>query len=410
MKELLGDIERWRSTGRRVALARVIGVEGSGPLGPGAAMAVSDDGEVAGSVSGGCVEGAVVEEALAVISSGRPRLCSFGYSDDEAFAVGLTCGGTLRLFVEPIGEPGLGGAVFEGLAGHLLAGEPVALATVLEVNPPPSLGEGVPGEGVPGAGVPGEGGPGTRAPASLPGATLLARRDGQVLGTLGEAGLDDAVVRDALGQLDAAATTCRHYGPCGEIGQQEVEVFLQAFAPPPQLLVFGAVDFAAALARVAKVLGFRVTVCDARAAFATPKRFPMADQVVVEWPDRYLRAVGGKLTERDAVCVLTHDPKFDVPVIEAALGTAVGYIGAMGSRRTTTEREKRLREGGVDDAGMARVMAQIGLDIGARTPEETAVSICAEIISLRAGAPSTASLSRTGGPIHHQPLTASDQP
>jgi len=177
-------------------------------------------------------------------------------------------------------------------------------------------------------------------------------------------------------------------------------VFIEAFAPPPRMLIFGAVDFAAALARVAKVLGYRVTVCDARAVFATPSRFPAADEVIVEWPDRHLASVGGALGPRDAVCVLTHDPKFDVSAVEAALRTAVGYIGAMGSRRTTAEREKRLRAAGVDDAKIARVMAPIGLDIAARTPEETAVSICAEIIAVRAGRQSSASLSRTDGPIH----------
>jgi len=170
------------------------------------------------------------------------------------------------------------------------------------------------------------------------------------------------------------------------------------------MIIFGAVDFAAALARIAKVLGYRVTVCDARSVFATSSRFPMADEVVVDWPDRHLATVGSRLGARDAICVLTHDPKFDVPAIEAALRTAAGYIGAMGSRRTTEDREKRLRENGVDEAGISRVMAPIGIDIGARTPEETAVSICAEIISLRAGGPTSASLSRTGGPIHRNAL------
>lgn len=278
-------------------------------------------------------------------------------------------------------------SVFPVLRDRLRAGEPVALATVVEVS---SGAEGQP------------------APASartVPGATLLVGSAGHQIGSLGDPGLDGSVVRDALGQIDAGATSVRRYGPLGQIGQQEVTVFIQAFVPAPQMLIFGAVDFADALSRVAKVLGFRVTVCDARAVFATPRRFPMADQVVVDWPDRYLAAVGDQLGERDAVCVLTHDTKFDVPAIEAALQTSVGYIGAMGSRRTTAEREKRLREDGVNDVAMSRLMAPIGLDIGARTPEETAVSICAEIISLRAGAQTTASLSHTDGPIHHEPPT-----
>jgi xanthine dehydrogenase accessory factor len=276
--------------------------------------------------------------------------------------------------------------VFDALRAHLQAEEPVALATVLEVQ----LGN---------AGAATELG----MTCVAPGATLLVRPNGSRLGSLGSPGLEDAVTRDALGQLDAGTTSLRRYGARGEIGQQEVGVFVQAFASPPQMLIFGAVDYAAALARVAKVLGFRVTVCDARAVFATPARFPFADEVVVDWPDRHLAAVGERLGERDAVCVLTHDPKFDVPAIEAALRTHVGYIGAMGSRRTTAERERRLRERGIDDAKLSRLMAPIGLDIGARTPEETAVSICAEIILLRSGAPARVSLSRTDGPIHHAP-------
>jgi xanthine dehydrogenase accessory factor len=294
--------------------------------------------------------------------------------------------------------------VFEALRDELQADAPVALATVLEAG----IDVGAAGTGPP------ETRPqetaGLVAPGTVPGATLLVRATGSRLGSLGHPGLDDAVTRDALGQIDAGATAMRRYGTRGESGQQEVTVFIQAFAPPPQMLIFGAVDFAGALARVAKVLGFRVTVCDARAVFATPERFPSADRVVVDWPERHLKAVGAQLGRRDAVCVLTHDPKFDVPAIQAALQTGVGYIGAMGSRRTTTEREKRLRDIGVDDAGISRLRAPIGLDIGARTPEETAVSICAEIISLRALAPTGSSLSQTDGPIHHQLLPTEGRP
>jgi xanthine dehydrogenase accessory factor len=165
------------------------------------------------------------------------------------------------------------------------------------------------------------------------------------------------------------------------------------------MIIFGAVDFTAALARVAKVLGYRVTVCDARPVFATAARFPAADEVVTDWPDRHLAKVGPSLGPRDAICVLTHDHKFDVPAITSALTTRAGYIGAMGSRRTHAERSERLREAGVDDAGLARVMGPIGIDIGARTPEETAVSICAEIIALRTGRDAP-SLRDTEGPIH----------
>jgi xanthine dehydrogenase accessory factor len=232
-----------------------------------------------------------------------------------------------------------------------------------------------------------------------PGAKLLVRADGSTSGTLGNADLDRVVARDALGELEAGLTSTRHYGAHGEAREHVVAVFVESFALPPRMVIFGAVDFTAALAKVAKVLGYRVTVCDARAVFATPQRFPMADEVVNDWPDRYLAKVGDELGPRDAVCVLTHDAKFDVPAIVSALETRVGYLGAMGSRRTHGNRVARLREAGVTDDGLARVMAPIGLDIGARTPEETAVSICAEMIALRTGH-AARSLRDAEGPIH----------
>jgi xanthine dehydrogenase accessory factor len=221
----------------------------------------------------------------------------------------------------------------------------------------------------------------------------------QVLGSVGDPDLDRVIGRDAQGELAAGLSGTRHYGRHGEARGRDVSVFIESFAPPPQMIIFGAVDFTAALAKVAKILGYRVTVCDARPVFATRARFPMADGVVVSWPDRYLAEVGPGLRRRDAVCVLTHDPKFDVPAIVAALATDVGYLGAMGSRRTHEERSERLRQAGVSEAGLARVMGPIGLDIGARTPEETAVSICAEIIALRTGREAP-SLRDREGPIH----------
>jgi xanthine dehydrogenase accessory factor len=221
----------------------------------------------------------------------------------------------------------------------------------------------------------------------------------RTLGSLGDADLDRVVSRDALGELGAGRSGVRHYGPHGEAREEVVTVFMEVFAPPPRMLIFGAVDFTAALVRVAKVLGYRVTVCDAREVFATTQRFPFADEVLVDWPHRLVEQLGPSLGPLDAICVLTHDHKFDVPAIVAALRTEVGYLGAMGSRRTKAERERLLRDAGVDDAGLARVMAPIGLDIGSRTPEETAISICAEIISLRTGR-NPASLRDTEGPIH----------
>ena len=266
-----------------------------------------------------------------------------------------------------VGSDGAG-RLYEELAAAIRAEEAVALATVI-------------------AG-PGQGG------------KLLVGPGRNPVGSLGNADLDRVVVRDALGELAAGTTVVRHYGEHGEARETVVAVFVESFAPPPQMLVFGAVDFTAALVRVARVLGYRVTVCDAREVFATRARFPQADEVIVDWPDRLLRRVGGGLTARDAVCVLTHDAKFDVPAIVAALATDVGYIGAMGSRRTHAERIVRLEEAGVDPASLLRIRAPIGLDIGARTPEETAVSICSEIIAQRTGRHDARPLSNTEGPIH----------
>ncbi len=370
MKEILADLDRWRLAGEQAAVARVVDLEGSGPRSPGAAMAVTADGEVVGSVSGGCVEGAVVTESVEVIATGDRRIVTFGYSDDEAFAVGLTCGGTIHLFVEPLEW----GPAHDGLSSDLAGECPAALATVVD-------------------------GPGT-------GAKMLVRPEGsETVGSLGAPGLDRAVQRDARGELVAGRSGLRRYSEQGEYSEQaeirgeEVTVFVESFAPPPRMLIFGAVDFTAALARVAKVLGYRVTVCDARSVFATAKRFPMADEVVVSWPDRLLAEVGGGLGPRDAVCVLTHDAKFDVPAITSALATGVGYVGVMGSRRTHEDRIVRLIEAGVTAEQLACLRSPIGLDIGAATPEETAISIVSEIISLRTGRQARA-LSATAGPIH----------
>jgi xanthine dehydrogenase accessory factor len=259
------------------------------------------------------------------------------------------------------------GELYDELARALREGRPVALATVI-VGP-------------------------------RPGAKLLVGLDGAARGHLGDPDLDRVVARDARAELESGITGERHYGPQGQARQDEITVFIESFAPPPRMLIFGAVDFTAALVRVAKVLGYTVTVCDARRVFATRARFPDADEIANEWPEELLGRAGATLGPRDAVCVLTHDPKFDVPAIVAALATRVGYIGVMGSRKTHERRLVRLREEGVSDAELERVMAPIGLDIGARTPEETAVSIVSEIIALRAGrrAPQ---LRDGSGPIH----------
>ena len=231
------------------------------------------------------------------------------------------------------------------------------------------------------------------------GAKLLLDPVASPIGSLGDVDLDRVVGRDALGELEAGLTSTRHYGAHGEARERSVEVFIESFAPPPQMVIFGAVDFTAALVKAGKLLGYQVTVCDAREVFATAQRFPAADAVVCDWPDRHLVRIGESLGPRDAVCVLTHDEKFDVPAIMAALETKVGYLGAMGSRRTHARRLERLRESGVDAKQLERLMAPIGLDIGARTPEETAISICAEIIARRTGR-AAPSLRDSDGPIH----------
>lgn len=233
------------------------------------------------------------------------------------------------------------------------------------------------------------------------GAKLLITAEGERTGSLGDAALDDRVERDALGALAAGLTGVRHFGRHGEPERTDLTVFIESFTAPRRMIIFGAVDFAAALTQAAKLLKYAVTVCDARPIFATRARFPQADEVIVDWPQRLLTRIGASLTPRDAVCVLTHDAKFDVPAIVAALGTEVGYLGVMGSRNTHSDRLVRLRSAGVPEAALARLHAPIGLDIGALTPEETAVSICAEIIAERAGLEVVRPLRQVKTPIHH---------
>ncbi|NNN18719.1 MAG: XdhC family protein [Acidimicrobiaceae bacterium] len=404
---------RWRSLGKRVAIARVIGVEGSGPRDIGATMAVSESGEVSGSVSGGCVEGAVVTEALKIMgitsmpgvdlsfatgdlgdinqeAIGCPIVQTFGYSDDEAFAVGLTCGGTLHILIDPdLPE------FYDELEQNLLDERSFVWVTVSSINPA-EVGEYRVNN------LSSEGRDAFSLSGNLPelGASMLVYPDGSHTSSLGRDDLDQVVIRDSLGALSVGRTDMRHYGRNGQARHQEIGVVFEVFAPPPKMIIFGAVDFTAALTRVAKILGYRVTVCDARPIFATPARFPSADEVVVDWPDRFLDKILDTLSERDAICVLTHDPKFDIPAIQKALQSKVGYIGAMGSRRTHAERSERLLATGISvEVLKERVMSPIGLDIAARTPEETAISICAEIISKRTGR-SVRSLSETQGSIH----------
>jgi len=363
MRDVLDPILEWYDNGMAFGLATVVHTFRSAPRQPGAAMAVSAEDEVVGSVSGGCVEGAVFEVARQTIQTGEPMFSKYGFSDDDAFAVGLTCGGILHVFVQKVDRltfPELR-AIAESVEKH----EPVGVATVIS------------GE-----------------------AKLGARRviwGDRTSGTLGSSGLDYALDADTRGMLAQGLTGQRHYGRDGQRRMDEVTVFVQSFAPPPHMVVFGAIDFAAAVARVGKFLGYRVTVCDARGVFTTAKRFPDADEVIVKWPHKYLEEI--TVDPRTAICVLTHDPKFDVPLLRVALATEAGYIGAMGSRRTHDDRMAKLREVGVPEDQLARLRSPIGLDLRARTPEETAVSIAAELIQLRWGGSGQA-LTETAGTIH----------
>jgi xanthine dehydrogenase accessory factor len=360
VRDLADGLRELLARGRPFALATVIGARGSSPRPPGAAMAVAADGEALGSISGGCVEGAVYGTAEQVLAGDGAVVETYGYSDDEAFAVGLTCGGTLEVLVAPADRE-----VVAEWVQKVDADEPVALATVVG------------------------------GPAPL-GACLLVTASGS-RGTLGEQGLDVAVVDDARGMLDAGQTGSRHYGPKGQRRIDDVTVFVQSFTPPPRMLVFGATDFAAAVSRIGVFLGYRVTVCDARPVFATARRFPEASEVVCDWPHRYLEQT--EVDGRTVVCVLTHDPKFDVPLLQVALRRPAAYIGAMGSRRTHDDRLRRLREVGMTEEELARLHSPIGLDLGARTAEETAVSIAAEIVQQHWGG-SGRPLAATQGTIH----------
>jgi len=373
VREVLPQLLEWWREGRPVGMGTVVATWRSAPRPAGASMLVGPDGEAVGSVSGGCVEGAVYELAQEVVASGAPALQRYGVSDDDAFAVGLTCGGILDVFVERV-DPATFPQLAE-VAEDVDAGRPVAVATLVE-----------------------------HPDASRVGARLVVRPEGEpVAGTLGSGRFDDAVADDVRGLLASGRTETLVYGPDGERRGEGARVFVASYAPRPRMIVFGAIDFAAALARIGSFLGYRVTVCDARPVFATRSRFPEADEVVVQWPHRYLEAeaAAGRVDGRTVLAVLTHDPKFDVPVLQVALRLPeVGYVGAMGSRRTHTDRLERLREAGMGDQELARLSSPIGLDLGARTPEETAVSIAAEVIA-RSWGGGGEPLSETEGAIHH---------
>jgi xanthine dehydrogenase accessory factor len=383
VREVLPELLRWWRQGRSVGVGTVVATWRSAPRPAGASMLVGPGGEAVGSVSGGCVEGAVYELAEQVVADGTPVLQRYGVSDDDAFAVGLTCGGILDVFVERVDRTSF--PQLAQVATDIDGGRPVAVCTVIEHPDPAHVGRKL---------------------------VVRAEDDPEPTeGTLGSARADAAVADDARGLLAAGRTETLGYGPDGERRGEGMRVLVQSFAPAPRMLVFGAIDFAAAVARVGAFLGYRVTVCDARPVFATASRFPDAHEVVVDWPHRYLaaEAEAGRVDARTVLAVLTHDPKFDVPLLEVALRLPVAYVGAMGSRRTHDDRMARLRELGMTEAELARLSSPIGLDLGARTPEETAISVAAEVIQLRWGGRGTR-LSELQGPIHHHGARSAAEP
>ncbi|MFD9396361.1 XdhC family protein [Streptomyces sp. NPDC060000] len=375
MLDIAEELNRWVEQGRDFAVATVVAVGGSAPRRPGAALAVDAHGTAIGSVSGGCVEGAVYELCRQALEDGESVLERFGYSDDDAFAVGLTCGGIIDILVTPVR---VGDRVRPVIAAGLAAaasGGATALARIVT------------------------------GPADLVGRALLVRpTDGHEGSAAYEGGfgahpeLDRTVAAEAGAFLDAGRTGALEIAEQGSRCGAPLTVLVESSVPPPRMIVFGAIDFASALVRVGKFLGYRVTVCDARPVFATEARFPEADEIVVAWPHTYLERTA--VDARTVLCVLTHDAKFDVPLLRLALRLPVAYVGAMGSRRTHLDRNARLREVGVTELELARLRSPIGLDLGARTPEETALSIGAEIVAARRGG-SGVSLTGAHTPIHH---------
>jgi xanthine dehydrogenase accessory factor len=359
---------RWLAEDRRLAQALLVEVEGSAPLPVGAMMVVDDQGNIEGSITGGCVEGAVVTEAEALLGASSAdgatgKLLRYGISDELAGTVGLMCGGIVHIFVQELS--GEAAAAERAVLEAHAEGRPAAVATLLD---------------------------GDRA-----GARLAVIGD-EVLGSLRSGALlDRNVTREAQGLLQEGKTTVRRFGSDGATLGDELRVHIRSYAPPPQMWIIGAIDFSAALAPFAAQIGYQVTIVDARDRFARSGRFSADATVRIGWPQDVMRDL--ELGSRDAVLVFTHDPKFDEPALIAALRTDAGYIGALGSRHTTADRDQRLRHAGVGDADLARIHAPCGLDIGSRTAEETAVSVLAEIIAARAqraGAP----LRQTSGPIH----------
>ena len=341
MNEVIAQIRRWQAENQTVALATVVQTWGSAPRKAGAKLAITADGRMAGSVSGGCVEGAVAEEAFAALESGSARLLTFGVADETAWEVGLACGGTIRVFVEPLERQ-----IFPKVDGLLAAKESAAIATVVA------------------------------GPQTLMGRKLLLDSRGARTGSI------DAAI-DA--NLAAIMETARRSGASQrlELESPKVEIFIDVLLPPSALIIVGAVHIGGALTSLARTLGYRTVVIDPRQAFASAERFPHADQLIATWPQDAFPTL--TLTENTAVALLTHDPKIDDPALEFVLNSPVFYIGALGSRKTHASRLARLQSAGFDAEQIARIHGPIGLDINAQNAEEIALSIMAEIVAVRRG-------------------------
>ena len=353
MHELLETLDGWTAEGAGVGRAVVVRTFGSAPRPEGAVLLVTDDGRLAGSVSGGCVEGAAAEEILDARKSGRERVIRYGISDEQAWDVGLACGGTIDVLISPSVPRAAVEAARETREGN---GVGRAVVTLLPTDAPPdSFGPHRPGQGGP------------------PGAPLVVHDDGRLEGTLGDAASDRALV--------AAATDALSHGLSKTVEVAGRQLFIESYPVRPRLVVVGAVEVSRTLVRLAKELGYETVVIDGRAAFATEARFPDVDRLVVGWPDEVADEIG--LGPADAVAVLTHDVKFDEPAIVAALERGCRYVGAVGSRKTQADRRARLLEAGVDPEALARLRGPIGLDLGGRLPAETALAILAEVVAER---------------------------
>jgi len=374
VKDVVEDVKAWTARGDRVAIATVVGVKRSAPRPPGAKMAVNQRGEVSGAVSGGCVEGAVVEVATEVLAGADPRLLHFGIADSEAWDVGLPCGGEIDVFVEEVAEDPQSGARWNDLpTARLLggAGPQSEFARIAAEGRRAALVTIIDGREV--------------------GRRLLVREDASRSGSLGSAELEDA------GAEAAAELMWHERSEAREVG--EARLFVDVTAPSPRLVVFGAVDYTAALSRLGRAAGWRPYVCDPRSQFATRERFPAAEEVVAAWPEEAFERIGG-IDRATFVCVLTHDPKLDDAALTIALRSEAAYVGAMGSTRAQEKRRERLLEKGMTEGELDRLAAPIGLDLGALGPEETALSIMAEVVAVRNGRSGGRLRDKRGGRIH----------